>query len=158
MKRRDLFRLFGMGAAASVVPSQVSANTNSTKEESPYNDPFEGYGEYVGRLKSAVGQEVKIYEDFGGDDRKRLTGVERFEGDGKLFPHRISFGDGSAVNLKSLVGILPIDGGILDIFEDRMGLPSLQTQPELYLNVPARRAWNQGIKAMIERGHRDRYG
>ncbi|MBI2044285.1 hypothetical protein HYT24_02895 [Candidatus Pacearchaeota archaeon] len=157
MKRRDLFRLVGGIGAAAVIPSQAQANVTPPVEP-PYEEPFPGYNEYVDRLKKAVGNQVSVWEGFGGSDRKNLTGIERFEGDGKLFPHRVSFGDGSAVNLKNLVGILPIDGGTLDIFEDRMGMQNPQTQLELYLNVPARRAFNQGIKAIIDRDYNRRYG
>jgi|TARA_Y100000034_G_scaffold121925_1_gene166756 hypothetical protein len=113
MKRRE----FSKGILG-IYAMTFTSRSKAKSVETPYEEPFEGYNVHVERLKQHIGEEVRVQDSFNliRFGRKQLLGLERFDdSDNELFPHGVSFDDGSTHNLRNIASITECDVLQIDI-------------------------------------------
>jgi hypothetical protein len=136
IKRRQF--LLALGA----VPAVSAGNTGEIGKH--YEDPFEGYSNFIRRLGGYVGETVGLdvegrsirghYIVMGGSPPCRLLSLSRETNKNPdLFPHRVEFDNGTAYNLESVFSITLGKEG-----DSERWTQDANEQRILYLNVPAR--------------------
>jgi hypothetical protein len=141
MRRREFFSTVVGLSAIPFIPSSLGAES----AEVPHEEPFEGYEGYIRRLGEHVGEVVRVQNSFNfiGGGRTKLLGLERFDNSNtKLFPHRVSFDDGSTINLIGIVSIT------------EPSVPQVNVNPTdentFYLHIPGQRAYEESRIRRLE--------
>lgn len=114
MKRRSFLGILGASGFAPF----VFKRTDAKSVETSYKEPFEGYNDYVERLREHIGKDVNVEANGSGITyiKKQLLGLERFDdSDNELFPHRLSFDDGSTINLRKIRSITQLEISLYDV-------------------------------------------
>ena len=99
-----------------------------------YEEPFEGYNNYIKELKKHLGEEVNFQGNFGVIEKniKKLKELEEFDDiPNELFPHRISFDGGLSINLRDVASILNPNASQINI--------NPESKDTFYLNIPKQR-------------------
>lgn len=113
-------------------------------------EPFEGYNNYIKRLKQHLGKEVCLQEGFDimGYGKKRLLKLERSNNlCNRLFPHKVSFDDDSTINLSNIASITESDAYQFNI--------NPEEKSTLYLNIPEQKEYKEFLETQLKHMGRD---
>jgi hypothetical protein len=107
------------------------------------DEPFEGYFDYLEKLRSSIGERVSIQESFnssGGLPKVLLDVVKSNNGEKGLYPHVVVFGDDSRFNLRN-VATITIAGDTPNYSVDS------EAEDTLYVDLP----WKKSVEDQWER-------
>jgi len=117
----------------------VSSKSEAKPIDTPYEEPFKGYNDYIEKLKQHIGEEVCIQESFEiikCSDSKKLERLDRYDNSNSdLFPHRVSFDDGSTINLRGIVSITGPEVNQMDI--------NPEDESIFYLDIPKQKKYEK---------------
>lgn len=146
MKRREFF---GTILGLSLIPF-IGSKLEARSAEVPYEEPFQGYDSYIKKLGEHVGENVRVQDSFNliGSGKRKFLGLERYDNSNtNLFPHRVSFDDGSTINLRNIASITAPAAQQVNI------IPA--DESTLYLHIPAQRLHEEYMTRLLETFARD---